>query len=44
MEKNPNPSREKIGKLHEHYMMKLRELFDKHKSKYAKKDCKLIIN
>lgn len=43
IEKNINPTSEDLFKLQAHYIEKLTEIFDKHKSKYLPADCKLVI-
>lgn len=35
IEKDANPSQEKIDALHERYMQELKELFDQHKAKFG---------
>ncbi|XP_076809753.1 2-acylglycerol O-acyltransferase 1-like [Clavelina lepadiformis] len=43
VEKNANPTKEEIQALHDKYVTKLQELYDKHKSKYVKGESKLVI-
>jgi len=43
VEKNINPTSEDLYKLQAHYIEKLTEIFETHKSKYLPADCKLVI-
>ena len=42
--KKPNPTKEELLDLQTIYIEKLQELFDEHKSKYARPGCNLVIS